>query len=97
MSQNENTKVKFDLWTVLGFLVLLVALCLAYLFTAQGTIQDKAQVVSERVTKLEANYGHIIDGIGELKMAQSKVVDALNAHEKSTAALMKSKRMDGGN
>ena len=38
-----------------------------------------------RVTVLEANYQHIINGIAKLERGQDNLVDALKEHERSTA------------
>ncbi len=78
---DETTKVRFDFWTVLGFLVVLMAACLGYLFTAQGTNRDESrgaiQAVSDRTTKLEMQYVYIVEGINELKKGQKDVAATL--------------------
>ena len=62
----ENTRVRFDLWAVLGFLVLLFSLCFGYLFNAQAVSKDERiksdQAQVERLVRLETQYGSIIAG-----------------------------------
>ncbi len=88
MEKDSVTKVRFDLWAVLGFLVLLVGVCVGYLFNAQATNREERQVaiqiVSDRVTRLEANYSFIIEGITDLKRGQKELEVAIVLHEKSS-------------
>jgi hypothetical protein len=88
MANGDTTKVRFELWAVLGFLTFVVALCLGYLFNtlAEGR---SARILADqqmdiRVTRLETKFDHISIGIDELKKGQDKVVDALIEHERST-------------
>jgi hypothetical protein len=96
MAENGTTKVRFDLWGVLAFLVVLVGIGMGYLFNAQATAREERtkaiQGVSDRVTKLEERYTFITDGILELKAGQKEVMNALSAHERSTMSLIRKSR-----
>ena len=89
MPECGSTKVRFDLWAVLGFLVLLAAICIGYLFNAQAMDRERNQAVCDRVTLLEANYGHIIAGIAKIERGQEKLAEALYQHEQSTRRSLK--------
>lgn len=86
MTDSEGkTLVRFDLWVVLAFLVLLSGIGMGYLFNAQAESRESRQradqVLSERVTKVEAQIGYITEGITELKQGQLEVVKALRARK----------------
>jgi len=87
MPVNGETTVKFRLWPVLGFLVLLVGIGMGYLFTAQGENRDESrmarQVLSERITKIEVNYTFIVTGIERLEKNQSAIMDILLKQKKA--------------
>lgn len=87
------TKVRFDLWVVLGALVFMGVSSFTFLFAeARGTQKIQAEIVI-RVSLLEAQTRAILDGINELKTGQIKVTEALNAHEKSSVdALLRVKK-----
>jgi prefoldin subunit 5 len=93
MTENGDTKIRFDLWAVLSFLVVLVGIGMGYLFTAQATAREdrtKAiQIVSDRVTKLEERLEYIKDGINELKGGQKDLIQALYTHERNTMSLIR--------
>jgi hypothetical protein len=93
MAENGVTKVRFDLWAVLGFLILSALYGFSYLNSslAEGRAARIAadQQMDVRVTRLETNYDHIRIGIDELKKGQEKLVDTLNEHERTTKALRK--------
>ena len=89
------TRVRFDLWAVLAFLVLLAGLSFGYLFNAQITaakdvqVQQKDylfnhQLLAQRITVLEMNYGFISTGIADMKIAQKDMMSALVEHMKNT-------------
>jgi hypothetical protein len=88
-----RTPVRFDLWSVLAFLVLLAGLTAGYLFNAQASSKAERiasdQNLDNRMTKMEAHFGYIITGIEDLKHGQDKQVQALENHERSTAAFIK--------
>jgi len=79
--ENGITKVRFDLWAVLGFLILLVGIGMGYLFNAQAENREErlkqVQGVSDRVTRLEMQYSYITEGIGDLKKNQKEIADML--------------------
>lgn len=79
MPNNNETKVRFNLWAVLGFLVLLGALGFGYLFSAQSEDRVQTGVMADRVTRLEANYIHIGSGINDIKTTLEKVQEELVA------------------
>jgi uncharacterized membrane-anchored protein YhcB (DUF1043 family) len=95
MTENGATRVKFDLWAVLGFLVLLVGICVGYLFVAQAANkeerQGQVQALDKRVTVIEINYEHILKGIDVLQKGQKDLVDALTVHEKTTLRAIRGK------
>jgi hypothetical protein len=96
MAENgEVTRVRFDLWAVLGFIVLMGVVFGGYLFQtlASGRAERIAadQQIDLRVTKLETHYSYIIQGIADLKAGQKEVADSLAKHEMSTKELMKVK------
>jgi hypothetical protein len=67
----ENTRVRFDLWAVLGFLVFLFSICFGYLFNAQAVSKDERiksdQAQVERIVRLETQYESIIAGQGRIE------------------------------
>lgn len=67
MPNDNETKVKFNLWAVLGFLVLLGGIAFAHLLSVQS--EDR---IHDGVTRLEANYSHIISGISEGDWTEGK-------------------------
>jgi hypothetical protein len=80
----KNTNVTFSLWAVLGFLCAIAFILFGDLYGSQRSNQKANQDVCDRVTKLEANYNFIIDGIKEIKDGQKEVASALASHERST-------------
>jgi len=87
MPVNGETMVKFKLWPVLGFLVLLVGISMGYLFTALGENRDESrlaqQVLDKRVTKVEINYTYIVTGIERLEKNQTAMMDILMKQKKA--------------
>lgn len=84
IDQNSSTKVRFDLWAVLAFLTLLGGISIGYLFSAQAENLKANQAICDRMTRLEANYQFIIDGIGKLDRGQERMAETLNQHERNT-------------
>lgn len=84
---NGKTVVRFDLWAVLGFLVLLVGIGMGYLFNAQAgnkaEMQQQVQGISDRVMKLEAKLDYLVDGIAELKAGQKELVVTLQKYNRA--------------
>ena len=92
----DETKVRFSLWAVLGFLCLIAAILFGDLYLGQRTIQAKSlemnQQVCTRVTILEESFRSLREDNGDIKQGLREVVRALNDHEKTTlAAIRKSK------
>lgn len=85
--ENGLTKVRFDLWAVLGFLIIIVATGFGYLFTAQAENakerQKENQAVCDRVTKLETQYYFITEGIKELREGQKDLVATIKRKAKN--------------
>jgi hypothetical protein len=85
-NEDDVTKVRFDLYGVLFFLVVLVGIGMGYLFTAQATARDERtkaiQNVCDRVTVLETQYKFISEGIVELKQGQRELVVTLKRNGK---------------
>ena len=94
MAENGDkvSKNPFSLLAILNFLIVLAGICLGYLFSAQATDRAIAQLLGDRVLKLETHYGYIISGIEELKTGQEKQMAALAAHEKSSASALRLKK-----
>lgn len=82
----DMTKVRFDLWAVLAFLVLMFGIALGYLFTSQAQAREERTKaiasVCDRVTILETRYEFIIKGIEELRQGQREVVSTLKKNGK---------------
>lgn len=74
---NGVTKVRFDLWAVLGFLVLLFALCFGYLFNAQAINKEERvrmdQALYDRVTKIETQYGYIVQALEKVSVVADEI------------------------
>ena len=85
-NEDDVTKVRFDLYGVLFFLVVLVGIGMGYLFTAQATAREERtkaiQNVCDRVTVLETQYRFISEGISELKQGQKELVYTLKKNGK---------------
>jgi len=93
---SETTKVRFDLWCILGFMLLLGMIVSGFLYDALATGKRERiitnQIVESRLTKLETNYVYIMNGLDKLERSNEKVVDALKDHERTTASLMRVKK-----
>ena len=89
---NEETKYPTWKWILMLALGVIGFLSVRYVDSVMARISIQEAVTNStcnRVTVLEANYKHIIDGIVKLEKGQDQLVDALKEHERSTA---KSKR-----
>ena len=73
-------KVQFHLWAVLGFLLILGAICVGFLNARQDKADDKQQAVVSRVVTLEANYDNIIKGLDKLTATVEKNNDKLDTY-----------------
>jgi len=80
----NETKVWFNLWAVLGFVLLLGAIGFTYLHAEGSKTKEKQQEVIQRVTKLETQYVFIIERLEGLTRAVEKSTDKLDAHTKDT-------------
>jgi hypothetical protein len=81
-SGDGETRVRFNLWVVLGFIVALFAAVAGYINTEQCVIRDRQQVVIQRVTRLETQYGFIISSIERLTEVMEKASDKLDGYRK---------------
>ena len=74
---SSKTLIRMDLWGVLGFLVLLVGIGMGWLFNAQADNREErlkaVQVLDVRVTIIETNYRHILQGVADLKYGQDQL------------------------
>jgi uncharacterized membrane-anchored protein YhcB (DUF1043 family) len=83
---DDESKVRFDLWTVLGFLVLLVGICLGYLFLAQGADRVDQQKTQKDVAVLQERYENINQKLDKLIVTMEKTVDKLDAYKNEVRA-----------
>ena len=65
-NDNGVTRVRFDLWAVLAFLVLLVGGGGIYMFNAQAADREKLQSVKEEVIVLKQQYVSINEKLCEI-------------------------------
>lgn len=77
MTENGVTKIRVEIWAVLGFLVLLGAISVGFLNAEQKETKFKQQEVISRVVVLETNQQYIVEGIRALKEGQKEVFDIL--------------------
>ena len=77
----EDTKVRFDLWTVLGFLTLLAGICLGYLFMAQGADRTEQQKTQKDVAVLQERYESINQKLDKVITTLEKTADKLDAYK----------------
>jgi hypothetical protein len=89
----ETTKVRFDLWLVLGFIILLGGVVSGFLYDALATGKKERlasqQHLTERLVKLETNYIYIMSGLDKLERGNDKLIDALSTHERNTMKLIR--------
>lgn len=74
-------KVQFHLWAVLGFLLILGAICVGFLNAKQDKAEEKQQVIVSRVVTLETQYVNIIKGLDMLTATVEKNNDKLDAYK----------------
>ena len=93
----EETKVRFSLWAVLGFLCVIAAILFGDLYFGQRNIQAKSlemnQAVCERVTVLEQSFKYLREDNGDIKQGLRDVVKTINDHEKNTLAAIRKHRV----
>ena len=80
----ENSKVRFSLWAVLAFIVLLGAICVNFLNADQVKTKEKQQEIIQRITKLEMQYSFIIEKLGTLTIVIEKATDKLDKHREES-------------
>jgi hypothetical protein len=79
---SEVTKVRFDLWAVLAFLVLGAVLGMGYLFNEQGMARERVQSACDRITVLEQQFYFIKEGIVRLETGQKELTAAITRPER---------------
>ena len=77
---DKETMVKFSLWPVLAFLVLLGVAAVGYLNAGQQETKQKQIEVIQRVTRLETQYAAIMDSLDRLNRSAERMVDKLDNH-----------------
>jgi hypothetical protein len=87
-----DTQIRFNLWAVLTFLVVMGASSFTFLYAEGKVTKEKQQDVIHRVIALEVQNKAILDGINDLKAGQKEVVEALNSHIKETNSLLRVKK-----
>jgi hypothetical protein len=87
-----DTQIRFNLWAVLTFLVIMGASSFTFLYAEGKTTKEKQQDVIHRVLVLEVQNKAILDGINELKAGQKEIEIAIINHIKETNSLMKVKK-----
>jgi len=83
MPGSEETTIKFKLWAVLGFLIVLVGIGLGYLFIAQTSAAVERTDIKERVIRMEVNYQYVVQGISDLKQAQKEMIEVLRKQQRT--------------
>jgi hypothetical protein len=86
------TKIRFDLWAVLAFLVFAGISSFTFLYAEGKETKTKQQEVIQRVTVLETQYKHIIEGIDKLTRATENVADKFEQHSKETKSVQSVKK-----
>ena len=76
----SETTVKFGLWPVLAFLVILGAACVGGLYAAQQETKQRQVEVIQRVAVLETQYKSIMDSLEKLNKSTEKLVDKMDNH-----------------
>lgn len=83
MTDGENTKVRFDLWLVLVFLVTMGVSSSVFLYREGRETKVRQAEVINRVVVLEAQQKTILEGIIELKQGQKELTSVLLAQERA--------------
>jgi hypothetical protein len=81
---SPGTEVRFNLWAVLGFLVLMGVSSFTFLYAEGSITKSKQQEVLQRLVVLETNYANIMKGISELKETAIITADKLEIHRAKT-------------
>jgi len=90
----NDAKVRFDLWAVLGFLVIAGASSFTFLYAEGKETKLKQQEVIQRVTRLETQYEHIIKGLEKVANIIDESSKKLEVHRLRTE---KGRNPDNGN
>ena len=80
----KETVVSFNLYVVLGFLVLIFSVVIGFLFNANAARDDMDRQTRERLIVLEGKFETINAGITDIKTAMREVTVALQNHERSS-------------
>ena len=80
----DTTKVRFDLWAVLGAICVLGGLLFGYMFDLQGADRKEATKVKDRVIVLEQQYQAINQKLDKLVCTTEKISDAFIDHRVKT-------------
>lgn len=86
--ESNETKVRFSLWGVLTFLVVLMGICVGYIFADMVMFRTESRVdrqsIRERLIKIETNYAYLVESIAEVKVVQMKMLEVMTKIEKQT-------------
>lgn len=82
--EEGTTKVRFELWAVLGLMITAAVFCFTYLNAEQRDTRTKQQEVITRVVKLEANQDHIIKALDKIMVSVEKIDSKLETHRAYT-------------
>lgn len=93
MAENGNGS-KYPTFQMLLAIAVSIILIIAgaSLTETRSDIRDAKKAtadVCDRVTRIEANYQFILDGIVKLEKGQEKLADVIDKHERSQAAVKK--------
>jgi len=80
---SNETKVTFNLWLVLSFIVALGLLAFTVLGAEQLKTKEKQQEICERVVKLETQYDNIIKGQEKVAITLEKLADKIDAQDQA--------------
>lgn len=81
---NGETTVRFQLWAVLGFLVLLGGIIAGYILTVQAEDRAEQQKTKQEVVVMKEQYRNINEKLDKLVTATEKINDAFIDHRIKT-------------
>jgi hypothetical protein len=84
MTENGETKVRFSLWVVLAFIVLLGAAVSGYLLDCQAKDREKQQVIKQEVVVLQEQFKNIDDKLNKLVTNSETIKEAFITHRIKT-------------